>query len=525
MPDVPFQPRPDPKVKLRDVPHQPGVYLMRDRLNKIIYVGKARDLRKRLANYFQPSRQTLADLKTRALIRSIWDFDFHVVRNESEALLLEGKLIKDYRPRYNISFRDDKRFLLVRVQMEDPAPRLQLTRLKKEDGARYFGPYAHSGALRETVDWLNRRFGLRVCRPRSPGEEDYKHCHADVIKNCPAPCIGRISREDYHARVAAALRVLEGDDKSVLDELRGEMQAAATALDFEKAALLRDALDALEKTTLPMRRFTRGRGEPTGPGIDPLADVQDLQDALGLALPPLTMECFDISNISATYAVASMVRFENGKPDSANYRRYRIKTVDGQNDFAGMAEVVRRRYGRILGTLNPEAEPESQEDVADAVARAGKKGAASGRPAVLLPDLVIVDGGKGQLGMAVKELQALGLWELPVIGLAKQREEIFRPGVEFPLVLPHERGALKLLQRIRDEAHRFANGYHQILLRRRVKESQLDDMPGMSPSKKQRLLAEFGSVERLRRKQPEEIATLPGISLEFARGLLDWLKK
>jgi excinuclease ABC subunit C len=521
MAEAPHESRPDPKVKLRDVPHQPGVYLMRDRLKKVIYVGKARDLRKRLSHYFQPSRQTLADLKTRALIRSIWDFDIHIVRNESEALLLEGKLIKEYRPRYNISFRDDKRFLLVRVQLDDPAPRLQLTRLKKEDGARYFGPYAHTGALRETVDWLNRKFGLRVCRPRHPDESDYRHCHADIIKNCPAPCIGRISRDDYHARVLAALRVLEGGDKAMLDGMRDDMESAAAALDFEKAARLRDAIDALKKTTAPTRRFTRGRGEPLGPGIDPMADVQDLQDALGLALPPLTMECFDISNISSTYAVASMVRFENGKPDSANYRRYRIRTVEGQNDFASMAEVVRRRYGRILRELAPEADPESQEDPAEVAARAARQAKSSGRPAVNLPDLVIVDGGKGQLGMAVEELRALGLWDLPVIGLAKEREEIHRPGSEFPLLLPHSRGAIKLLQRIRDEAHRFANGYHQILLRRRVRESQLDDIPGMSPAKKQKLLAEFGSVERLRRRTPEDLAALPGISLDFARTVLD----
>lgn len=525
MPDAPHQPRPDPKLKMRDVPHLPGVYLMRDRLNRIIYVGKARDLRRRLANYFQPSRQTLADLKTRALIRSIWDFDIHVVKNESEALLLEGKLIKEYRPRYNVSFRDDKRFLLVRVQLDDLAPRLQLTRLKKEDGARYFGPYAHSSALRETVDWLNHRFGLRVCRPRFPGEEDYKHCHADVIKNCSAPCIARISQQDYQERVRAAIRVLEGQDKSVLADLKREMEAAAATLDFEKAARLRDALLALETTTRPMRRFTRGTGVPLGPGINPLEDVQDLQEVLGLTVPPLTMECFDISNISATYAVASMVRFENGTPDSANYRRYRIRTVEGQNDFASMAEVVRRRYGRILRELSGDADEGSQEIVMEAAERAGRASASSGRRAVVLPDLVIVDGGKGQLGAAFKELQSLGLWELPIIGLAKEREEIFRPGSEYPVVVPHERGALKLLQRIRDEAHRIANGYHQILLRRRVRESQLDDIPGMSPARKQRLLEKFGSVERLRRRSPEDLAKLPGISLEFACGVLEWLKK
>jgi excinuclease ABC subunit C len=517
--------RPGLKGKWQEAPHQPGVYLMRDRLGKVIYVGKARDLRKRLAYYFQPSRKTLGDLKTRALIRSIRDFDLHVTRNETEALLLEGRLIKDFRPRYNISFRDDKRFLLVRVRLDDPWPRLQLTRIKREDGARYFGPFAHSGALRETVEWLNRRFGLRVCSPPQPDDDDYKHCHADVIKNCCAPCVGRIAAEEYRARAAAAAAVFDGGAKPLVEEMRGEMEAAAAALDFERAARLRDAITALTTTVEPSRRFTKGGGVTLGPAIDPLADLADLQQALGLAAPPLVMECFDISNISSTYSVASMVRFTNGRPDNAQYRRYRIKNVAGQNDFASMAEVVRRRYGQILRDLSGgEGEGgDSQEAAGEAARRAARAAERRGHPAVHLPDLVVVDGGKGQLGMATRELQALGLWDLPVIGLAKEREEIHRPGSEFPLVLPHARGAVKLLQRIRDEAHRFANSYHQLLLRRRVRESRLDDFPGMTPGKKLALLAAFGSLERLKSRTTGEIAALPGISPAFARRLAEWL--
>jgi excinuclease ABC subunit C len=298
---------------------------------------------------------------------------------------------------------------------------------------------------------------------------------------------------------------------------------AAGKLDFERAAHLRDALDALDKTVQPGRRFTRGRGKPLGPGIKPMEDVTDLQAALGLPVPPLLMECFDISNISSTYSVASMVRFQHGKPDGSNYRRYRIKGVEGQNDFASMAEVVRRRYGRILRELKPHSDGENQENVAEGAHRAASSAENTGRPVVHLPDLVIVDGGKGQLAEAVKELNRLGLWDLPVIGLAKEREEIYRPGSEHPLVLPHDRGALKLLQRIRDEAHRFANGYHQILLRKRVRESILDDFPGMSEARKQKLLKHFGSVARLKRHSPEEIAKLPGISVSFARKLADYL--
>ena len=510
----------DLKAKLREVPHQPGVYLMKDRLGSIIYVGKARDLRKRLSSYFLASRKTRADLKTRALIDSIHDFETHVVRNEAEALLLEGKLIKDYRPRYNVSFRDDKRFLLLKIRADDPWPKFQTTRLKKDDGARYFGPFPHSSALKATVDWLNRRLGLRVCRPLSPGPNDYQHCNADIIRNCSAPCIGRIERAEYLERVDEACRILEGKGKKeVFEALRADMEQAAEKLDFERAATLRDILDNLKKTLEPTRQFSRGRGVPTT--VKPLEDLAELGESLGLAGPPRVMECFDISNVSSNHIVASMVRFTDGAPDNQNYRRYRIRTVQGQDDFASMAEVIRRRYSRILlenAAADPDAEV-SQEDVVEAQRRLAREG----RAKIILPDLVIVDGGKGQLGMAVKELQALGLHELPVIGLAKQREEVFVPGRGEPILIPHDRGALKLLQRIRDEAHRFANGYNSLLLRRRMKESLLDDCPGVTPRRKQQLLEKFGSVARLGKASVAEISALPGISEKSAEAILEWL--
>jgi excinuclease ABC subunit C len=511
----------DLRARLAEVPHQPGVYLMKDRLGSIIYVGKARDLRKRMSNYFMASRKTRADLKTRALIDSIADFEFHIVRNEQESLLLEGKLIKDYRPRYNISFRDDKRFLLVKIRMEDPWPKFMTTRMKKDDGARYFGPFPHSGALRETISWINRACGLRVCRPLVPGEVDYKHCNADIIRNCSAPCIGRISREEYLVKVEEACRMLEGKGKrEMFDNLRADMEKAAANLDFEKAAGLRDVMLNLEKTLSPTRQFSRGRGVPTT--VKPTEDLADLGEALHLQGPPRVMECFDISNVSSNHIVASMVRFTEGKPDNQNYRRYRIRTVEGQDDFASMAEVIRRRYSRILmenAAADPDAEG-SQEDVVDAQRRLAREG----RAKIVLPDLVIVDGGKGQLGMAVRELGNLGLHDLPVIGLAKQREEVFVPGRSEPILIPHDRGALKLLQRIRDEAHRFANGYNALLYRRRMKESLLDDAPGMSPRKKKLLLEKFGSVERVKKATAKQIAEIPGISEKSAAAMLEWLQ-
>jgi excinuclease ABC subunit C len=278
-------------------------------------------------------------------------------------------------------------------------------------------------------------------------------------------------------------------------------------------------LDDLRKTTKPMTRYTttmRHRLKLPG-AIAPAADLAELGEALGLAGPPRRMECFDISNISTTHIVASMVCFLDGRPANSEYRRYRIKTVDGQDDFASMAEVVRRRYSRVL-LENREQHPEeaefSQELPTEALARF---------TAVRLPDLVIVDGGKGQLSAACRELQRLGLHELPIIGLAKEFEEIHRPGRPQPLLLPRDSGALMVLQRIRDEAHRFANGYHQLLMKRRIAESLLDECPGVSQHRKQLLLQHFGSVVRLRRASVDEIAATEGIGRKLAEQVAQFL--
>jgi excinuclease ABC subunit C len=531
--------KPDLNARLHDVPHKPGVYVMRDRLNRVIYVGKARDLRKRLSNYFTPSRSRLADAKTRALIDSIWDFEYHEVRNEGESLILEMRLIKDFRPKYNISFKDDKRYLLVKVQMADPFPRFGLTRLKKDDGARYFGPFAHSGALRTTLSWMNRHFGLRVCRPAQPDENDYKHCSNDIIKKCSAPCVGRISSEDYRQRVSEACDFLDGKSKDLVTALEAEMQKAAVKLDFERAAELRDMINDFKKTLKPMRTFERSSHSKIASTVDPKADLAELAEWLSLSRPPMVMECFDIANIGTAHCVASMVRFKNGVPDNAGYRRYRIRIVNGQNDFASMSEVVRRRYSRVLlegrELLGPDEADLSQENPVEAMRRLEKdpeskikiRSAASQQKSkfISLPDLIIVDGGKGQLSAATKELQRLGLHELPIIGLAKENEEVYRPERTEPLLIPHDRGALKLLQRIRDEAHRWANGYHQLLLKRRVSESVLDDCPGVSQTRKGNLLRVFGSVARLKVASQEEIAAVPGIGKGLAEEVVRFLQE
>jgi excinuclease ABC subunit C len=428
------------------------------------------------------------------------------VRSEAEAVLYEGRLIKEFRPKYNVSFRDDKRFLLVRVNLGEPWARFHLTRLRKDDGSRYFGPFADSGALRQTLTFMRKKFGVLTFGRGAPSERERISSTYQVPMK-----LGETTGEQYRERVEKACEFLAGESRELTTQIETEMKAAAEKLDFEKAVQLRNLLDDLKRTTKPMMRFTR-KSLPSA--INPGDDLLALKDALQLHDMPRVMECFDISNISATHIVASMVRFRDGVPDRSNYRRYRIAGVSGQNDFASMAEVVRRRYSRILresAAGDPDAEF-NQESQFEAGQRAGT-----------LPDLIIVDGGKGQLSSACKELQRLGLHEQPIIGLAKEFEEIYRPGRPMPMRLPEDSGALKLLQRIRDEAHRFANGYHSLLLKRRISESRLDDIPGVSEARKKALLVKFGSVARIRRAKPEALAEIAGISPRLAGEILSAL--
>jgi excinuclease ABC subunit C len=530
--------KPDLTKKVHEVPHKPGVYLMRDRFNRVIYVGKARDLRKRVGSYFMPSKLAQADVKTRAMLAAVWDFETHTVQSEPESLLLEGKLIKEYRPRYNISFRDDKRFLVVKVDPTEEWPRFRLARFKKEDGARYFGPFAHAGALRQTLNFMRKKFGVLTFGRGSPTERELKSATYQVPTR-----LSEISAELYRERVSQACDFLEGHSREMIAAVEEEMRKAAVKLDFEKAAELRNMLDDLRRTTKPMRRFTR-HSLPSA--IDPISDVQALGDALQLTHLPAIMECFDISNISTTHVVASMVCFRGGVPDKDNYRRYRIRTVAGQDDFASMAEVIRRRYSRVLlgiaetgkrkaesdkeavTSTAPDFSQETAQEIAERMTSHPFPQSAIRNPqfnSVRLPDLIIVDGGKGQLSSACRELQRLGLHELPIIGLAKEYEEIYRPGRALPLVLPPDSGALRLLQRIRDEAHRFANTYHQLLMKKRIGESILDDCPGVSQNRKNLLLRRFGSVNRLRKATVKQIAATEGIGPKLAGDVHRFLQR
>jgi excinuclease ABC subunit C len=429
--------------------------------------------------------------------------------------------------------------------MSEEWPRFRLARFKKDDGSRYFGPYAHAGALRQTLNFMRKKFGVLTFGRGSPTERELKSATYQVPVR-----LSEINAEQYRDRVAHACEFLEGKSREMIATLEEEMRKAAKKMDFEKAAELRNMVDDLRSTTRPMRRFTRG-SLPSS--IDPMADVRALADALQLPRVPSVMECFDISNISTTHVVASMVCFRDGVPDKENYRRYRVRTVDGQDDFASMAEVVRRRYSRVLleaRDANSDVAEFSQENAADALARISRPPEQSrgiplqnpqvardsstplrsaqndeGFVAVRLPDLIIVDGGKGQLSSACRELQRLGLHDLLIIGLAKEREEIYRPGRALPLQLPMDSGALRLLQRIRDEAHRFANAYHQLLMKKRVGESILDDCPGVSQNRKNLLLRRFGSVNRLRRATVDEIASTEGIGRKLAEEVHQFLQR
>ncbi len=476
------------KRKLRELPDRPGVYVMRDAGGRIIYVGKAASLRNRVRHYFQRGTLRSADPKLRGLIRTIADLDVLPVRTEAEAILTEGRMIKEYRPRYNVLMRDDKRFLLLRVHPDDPWPRFEPCRLDRKDGAVYFGPYSDSRAARAALDFVNRRFGLRECRPREPGPDDHRHCHADIVSYCSAPCIARVASADYHARVGEGIAFLRGERPEWLAELEQKMRGAADRRDYESAAALRDTLLLLRRA---IRERARGTSQFHLRPDDARAGLQDLRLALDLPAPPKVIECFDISNISGTHAVASMVVAVDGAPARSRYRRFRIKTVTGSDDPAMMAEVIHRRYRRLLDERRP------------------------------LPDLVLVDGGVTQLGAARAELERLGLAHLPAAGLAKRFEEIHvgvGPRAE-PVRLPRESFALRVLQQIRDEAHRFALDYHRRLRARLIRDSLLDQVEGVGDKRKALLLRQFGSVTRLARASESDLAAVPGIGPVLARSL------
>jgi excinuclease ABC subunit C len=480
------------KEKVRRLPDRPGVYLMKDRIGRIIYVGKAKALKKRVSSYFQPSRAFALHPKIRALVDMVADFDAIEVKSEPEAILLEGKLIKQWKPRYNTDFTDDKRFLLVRVDPREELPRFRLVRLKKDDRSRYFGPFAHSGPLRKTLAQMRSKFGVLLGDGTPHRLPDGSWQLYDDVRGEIYGFPANVAPADYRERVERACEFLEGKSREWLESLRAEMGAAAARREFERAAALRDVVFALEKTLERPRHFERTDPTAVNAGEPALAS---LQQALALPARPGAIECFDISHISGTFVVASMVRFADGRPDRDNYRRYRIKGFMGNDDYRAMEEVVGRRYRRLR---------------------------AEGRP---FPDLLVIDGGKGQVGAALKAFAALELDPPPLVGLAKREETIVFPDGRPPLDIPLDHPGLRLLQRLRDEAHRFANTYNADLRSKRIRESLLDDLAGLGPVRRAALMDRFGGIDRLRAATIAEIAEVPGFGPKLAPELHDFLAR
>ena len=451
---------------------------MRDRRGVIIYVGKAKNLKRRVSSYFRPGARHAP--KVRSMVDTVYDFEFMTVKNEAESLLTEASLIKKYKPRFNILMRDDKRYLALRADPTADWPRFACCRIVRDDGARYFGPFPSAPVVRAAKDFVEKRYGIRECEAIAPDAECHRHCLADVIRTCSAPCLGKVTPEAYRERFEEACAFLEGKRPQELEAVERQMKDAAAKSDFEKAARLRDTVFALKEMTKAhfIRKSPHMREEDAAQGL------RELAEALGLAAPPRIIECADISNLFGTDSVASLVVARDGLPDGRYYRHFRIKTVVGADDPLSMAEVVRRRYG-----------PEST--LLETSPRA---------------DLFVCDGGITQLNAARAAFAEIGVTDIPTIGLAERQEEVvLGEGIE-NLFLPRDSQALFVLTRLRDEAHRFAITYHRNLRERHIRESVLDEVPGIGEAKKTKLLKAFRSIYGIARASSEDIAAVAGVN-------------
>lgn len=459
---------------------------MRDRQGAIIYVGKAKNLKNRVRSYFRPGAKHAP--KVRSMVDTVWDFEFMTVRNEAESLLTEASLIKKYKPHFNILMRDDKRYLALRADRDATFPRFTCVRIIRDDGARYFGPFPSSPVVRTAKDFVEKRYGIRSCKAIEPDESTHEHCLGDVIRTCSAPCLKRISREEYLARFDEACEFLDGKRPEVLDELKGKMTEAAERRDFESAAKMRDTFFALKEMTKAhfVRKSPQMRRE------DALKGIEELAAAIGLEKPPRTIECVDISNLFGTYNVASLVVARDGLPDKRYYRHFRIKSFEGADDPRAMAEVAYRRYG-----------PESTISASSPRA-----------------DLYICDGGITQLRAARAVFAELGITDIPTIGLAESQETVVLDDGREDINLERDSQALMVITRLRDEAHRFAITYHKSLRDKAIRESVLDEVTGIGEAKKMKLLKKFKSVYGIARATAEEIAAVAGVNETVAGEVL-----
>ncbi|MDQ1519152.1 MAG: excinuclease subunit [Actinomycetota bacterium] len=601
------------------IPDAPGSYQFLDAQGRVIYVGKAKSLRSRLSNYFAPP-ETLLD-RTRQMVQSADRVEWIVAKNEVEAFFLEFNLIKQHRPRFNIRLKDDKSYPYLAVTLDEEWPRAMVMRGKKRKGVRYFGPFAHAYAIRETLDLLLRTFPIRTCT-QSKFDRHHKlgrPCLYAHIEKCAAPCVDDITKEEYGELVAELLQFLDGDTEPITRRLEQRMRDASDTQEFELAARLRDQLASVRKA-IERQQMVGSREEDydllgleedeleasvqvfyvrkgrvigrKGLIVDKVEDVETpglvarvieqlyadappedvpkeilapvapddhalyeeflshnrgskvrirvpqrggkrdllatatvnakesfarhklrrasdhnararallaLQEALELPEAPLRVECFDISHIQGSEIVGSMVVMEDGLPKRSEYRRFKVRTLEGQDDFAAMEEVLSRRFRNYL--------------------RERDEGARAGKRFSYPPNLLLIDGGRGQLNVAVRVLEELGLEDISVASLAKKFEEVYLPALPEPVRIPRDSEALYLLQQVRDEAHRFAITYHRQLRDKKMTRSVLDDVPGLGPGRRARLLKQFGSVKRLRELDEEELIAVTWLPDTVARAL------
>ena len=613
-------PLPLVEQRLLATPELPGVYLMKDSRGTVLYVGKAAILRNRLRQYFGSS--TNLPNKIRRMLGHLHDFEYIVTESASEALILENTLIKRYKPRYNARLKDDKTYPYLKIDTNEDFPRVYITRRVLKDGANYFGPFATSGTVRKTMDLVKRLFPYRSCTKNITGK-DARPCLEYYINRCVAPCTGQASKEDYSKVINQVVMFMNGDTTEVTDDLKANMTQASEDLEFERAAVLRDRLKAVERVAEERRMkveanpvsdmdviamaqgsnetwvevffirkgkligrdhfFMEGTQDDEGElvlgqfvkqfyqtaalVVPPRIVIQhmpedeeaitewlrgvrgggvrlicpqrgmhrqlldtvvanaeqgltqhrvtwmgdndivqqaatDLGEELSLPLPLRRMECYDISHIQGSNTVASMVVFEDGKPKPAHYRRFKIKTVDGVDDFESMREVLRRRFKRLATARAAEKTGESDGAGADSFG--------------VIPDLVLIDGGKGQLSAALEVFLEMGIDDVPLASLAKENEELFVPHTPEPIILPRDSQALYLVQRMRDEAHRFAITFHRNLRSKSSLKSPIDNVTGIGPKRKRMLMRRFGTLKGIKEAAVDDIASVPGMTRSLA---------
>ncbi len=610
--------------RLRVTPEKPGVYLMKDARNEVLYVGKASVLRNRLRSYFgSPNGQPA---KIRRMMSRMTDFEFIVTDTEAEALILENTLIKRYRPHFNARLKDDKTYPYLKIDLTEDFPRVYITRQVAQDGARYFGPFATASSVRKTMDLIKKLFPYRSCTKTITGR-DPRPCLEYYIHRCVAPCSGLATGEEYEQVIRQVIMFMEGNTEAVTRELRKKMESAAEELEFERAAVLRDQIRGIDQVAeeqqvkvesnpggdMDFIALAQGtnetwveiffirRGKLIGRDhffmegtqdeapevviaqfirqfyqnalvIPPLVYVQrppedeglirdwlrdrrqgavrmvcprrgqhkklmdvvsenavqglaqhrikwlnnsdviqqamsELEEELSLPSLPLRMECYDISHVQGTNLVGSMVVFQDGRPRTSHYRRFQIKSVDGVDDYASMQEMLRRRFKRLA-----DARIERDKMDTSAPLDESKDGTAWG----IEPDLVIIDGGKGHLSAALEVLLELGLDDIPLASLAKENELLFVPHTPEPIELPRNSQGLYLVQRIRDEAHRFAITYHRNLRSKSSLKSSIDMVTGIGPKRKRMLLRRFGSIQGIKDAAVDDIAAVPGLTRSLA---------